>query len=164
MSEQRKTNKEKPVTKQWWFWFLISILVLSVILRLGNNTKNNSTETSANTTAETNNTIEKVSKGIYEDSYIKVIYVGRDKEENGLLFEITNKSDKNFSFCFDSILIDGKTEVPAYSTEIIAGSKAEHLCDVSSIDNIESLTATMAIYDSDGFEIKDFSVKNIPLK
>lgn len=157
-------NKKEKLTKKWWFWFLIVIVLLCVVGGLFSNEKNNSTETSANTTTEINKTIEKVSKEIYEDSYIKIIYVGKNKEENGLLFKITNKSNENFSFCFESILVNGETEEPVYSTEVISGSEVEYLCDVSSVDKIETLTATMCIYDSNGFEIKDFSVKNIALK
>lgn len=100
---------------------------------------------------------------VYEDSKIKVTFTGYDYEDTGLLFEIENKSKQNFSFSCESILVNGKTEIPVYSTDVLSGSKNTAICDVSTTD-IKTLTAEMEIYDSDGYEIEKFSVKDVKLQ
>lgn len=100
---------------------------------------------------------------VYEDSKVKVTYTGVNEEESSLVFEVENKSNQNITFAFDSILIDKKTETPALSTEIMSNSKNEVLCDVSDT-NIDTLTSKMYIADSDGYEIENFSVKDVKIK
>lgn len=146
---------------------LILIMLLLVIGLSGcgdsQNVASSKTE-SKNETVQNEKTIEKKSILVYEDSYVKVVYTGIDYEETGLTFEITNKSQQDFSFAFDSILVNSKTEVPVYSAEILAGSMADYVCDVSSIDNINAITGNMYIYDSDGCTIEKFSVKDVSIK
>lgn len=100
---------------------------------------------------------------VYEDSKVKVTFTGYDYDEPALLFEVENKSKQNISFSCESILVNGKTENPVYSADILAGSKNTATCDVSTAD-IKTLTAEMEIYDSDGYEIEKFSVKDIKLQ
>ena len=100
---------------------------------------------------------------VYEDSKVKVTYTGINEEESSLVFEVENKSNQNITFAFDSILINGETETPASSTEIMANSKNKALCDVSNT-NIDTLTSKMYIADSDGYEIENFSVKDVKIK
>ena len=140
-----------------------TILILAIFTLTGcesTDTGNTKTENS------TPSSIQQAEKEIdvYEDSYIKIVYTGIDNEEPGLVFNITNKTSKNFSFAFNSILVNGKTEEPAYSTEVLANSKVKYVCDVSSVENINAITAKMYIYDSDGYDIEHFEVKDIAIK
>lgn len=101
---------------------------------------------------------------VYEDEMITVEYVGVDTEWPGLIFKVTNTSEQVFNFSVDSILVNGKTEQCFFSTEVLPDSYAEYLCDVPSLDGLNTLTANMSIYDADGYEIEEFYVSDIALE
>lgn len=105
-----------------------------------------------------------VSVLVYDDEYITVYYVGSDNDMPGLKFKVANKSDQDIRFAFDEIAVNGATEQPAYAADILAGTEAEYTCDVSTLEGMETLTAKLFIGDNEGYEIKEGSIKDIPLK
>lgn len=102
---------------------------------------------------------------VYESETISVYYVGFDNDEfmPGLIFNVANKSEQDFSFSFDAIAINGKTEHPMFAVDILAGTECEYFCDVSTIEGVNTLTAKMYTYDDEGYTIEEFKVKDVPL-
>ena len=101
---------------------------------------------------------------VYEDEMFTLHYMGNDVEIlPSLIFKVVNKSEQDIGFCFDSIAVNGVTEYPAFIVEVLAGTEGEYWCDVSTVDGLETLTANICITDSDGYTIKECSLKEVPL-
>lgn len=101
---------------------------------------------------------------VYEDEMFTLHYIGTDIEYSpSLIFTVVNKSDQDIGFCFDAIAVNGVTEYPAFIVELLAGTEGEYWCDVSTLDGLETLTANICITDSEGYTIKECSIKDVPL-
>ena len=109
-------------------------------------------------------TAEITPKMVYDDEYITLYYIGVDDDMPGLKFNVVNKSEQDIRFSVDEIAVNGTTEQTAYATDILAGTEVEYICDVSTLDGLEALTAKLFIGDSEGYEIKEGSIKDMPLK
>lgn len=102
---------------------------------------------------------------VYSDEMFTLHYIGTDTEYfPSLVFNVANKTEQDIGFYFETIAVNGKTESPAFIVEVMAGTEAEYWCDVSTIDGLETLTANICITDSEGYTIKECSIKDAPLK
>ena len=101
---------------------------------------------------------------VYDDEMFTLHYIGTDTEYSpSLIFNVANKTERDIGFYFDTIAVNGETESPAFIVEVLAGTEAEYWCDVSTIEGLDKLTANICITDSDGYTIKECSIKDVPL-
>lgn len=101
---------------------------------------------------------------IYDDEMFTLHYIGTDVEYSpSLIFTVVNKTEQDIGFCFDAIAVNGVTEYPAFIVELLAGTEDEYWCDVSTLEGLDTLTANICITDSEGYTIKECSIKDVPL-
>lgn len=117
-------------------------------------------------TTETGYDYKDGSVAVFENDNIIVSYVGMDtdSDEPGLIFEVYNKTDELIQATFNSILVNGEEEEPSYVVEIMSGSYATLIADVSDPADVTELTAEIYISDYDDNDIGTYEVEGVSLK
>jgi hypothetical protein len=101
---------------------------------------------------------------VLDNDKITVSYAGTytDEEEQGLIFNVYNKTDSMIETTFDTLEIDGNTEEPSYVVDIMSGTYGVIQCDVEGdISKLEAITADISIYYLDVNDIDSFDENNM---
>lgn len=110
--------------------------------------------------ANTNPEDKEVSVEILDNEQLTLTYTGYGKEEEGLLFTISNKTSETINVYFQDVAIDGKTIEPLFGMDIGPKTEEKEVCLVECDSVLPVLEGILAIDNAEGENIAQFAIKN----
>lgn len=136
-------------------WGMIGMLMLS---GCGKN-ENKDTATPTDATEEP----EEIAVQVLDNDILTLTYTGIEKDGEGIMFSVHNKTDKYINVYFSTIVVDGRTEEPMMGIDIEAGEDDDYLCDVTQVQSFDTLTGILVVDDEDGNNVDSIYIDNVPL-
>ncbi len=140
---------EKQNEKRKKYGLAAGIFLLMILAGCGGKDKN----------ANTNPEDEEVSIEILDNEQLTLTYTGYGKEEEGLLFTISNKTSETINVYFQDVAIDGKTIEPLFGMDIEPKSEEKEVCLVECDSVLPVLEGILAIDNAEGENIAQFAIK-----